>query len=335
MGRRDQQPDECGRRLGRQRGFDLLGQFAEASRVDGGLRLLGIRLVQEPAERLRRLPECLPEFGQVLPLIGGEGPVTAEMVEDGAYQSESRGGIVEDQLGEQGVPLACQLLPQPGVGDLGEGKLRLVAVHHARAGVDIGFHRIGRDEALAETVNCRAGHLVERRVRCREIAPLLVREAPRQGDAKLGWNVAGCERAHKGPHPDEQLARGELGEGHSGDRLGAALPASSMAIRPAMTAVLPEPAPASTRKERSWAAMASRRAASSERVRRRAAITRRPRSARHPPGAQWPKLPCVGGRWRLRWPGVRRRDRRSPRRYLRPSPRRRMRGWRRPSAGDR
>ena len=45
--------------------------------------------------------------------------------------------------------------------------------------------------------------------------------------------------------------------------LGAMPSASIMAMRPAMTAVLPEPAPASTRIERSWTLIAVRRAASS------------------------------------------------------------------------
>ena len=100
---------------------------------------------------------------------------------------------------------------------LREGEVCLIAVHHGRSGVDAGLHRIGGDEALAEAVNGRARHLVERRIRRREVAPLLVREAVRQGDAKLGRDVAGGERAHECPHPDQQLARGELGEGHGGD----------------------------------------------------------------------------------------------------------------------
>ena len=76
------------------------------------------------------------------------------------------------------------------------------------------------NEALAEAVDGRAGHLVERRIRCREIAALLVREAVRQGHAQFGRNLAGRERAHESPHPDQQLARGELGERHRGDGLG-------------------------------------------------------------------------------------------------------------------
>ena len=81
-------------------------------------------------------------------------------------------------------------------------------------------HRIGRGEALAEAVDGRAGHLVERRLRRPQIVALLLREAFRQGDAKLGRDVAGHKRAHEGAHPDQQLARGELGEGHGGDGLG-------------------------------------------------------------------------------------------------------------------
>ena len=168
-------------------------------------------------EGLRRLPKRGRALRQVLPLVWGEGAMAAEMVEDGADQRHRLGGIVEDQLGEQAAPLARKLLPQPGIDDLGEGKLRLVAVHDACAGVDIGLHRIRRDEALAEAVNGRARHLVERRVRRLEIAVLFLRETLRQGDAKLGRDVVARKRSHKGPYPDEQLARGEFGEGHGGD----------------------------------------------------------------------------------------------------------------------
>ena len=42
MGRRDQQPDESVRRLGRQRGLDLFGQVVEVARDGGGLGLLGV-----------------------------------------------------------------------------------------------------------------------------------------------------------------------------------------------------------------------------------------------------------------------------------------------------
>ena len=84
-------------------------------------------------------------------------------------------GIVQEQLGEQAVSLAGQLLPQPGVDEFREGEVRLIAVHHARTGVDVRLDRIGRNEALAEAVDGRTNHLVERRVRRCEVAALLFR----------------------------------------------------------------------------------------------------------------------------------------------------------------
>ena len=299
---RGQNPDKPSGCLGSGTVSDFVNQFPEASRDGDSLGLLGLFTGQEIVEGLRCFPERGRALLQILPLVGGEGAMAAEMAEDGADQRQGRVGIVQDQLGEQAAGLAGELLPQPGVDKLVEDEVRLVAVHHAGTGVDVGFHWIGRDEALAEAVNGRARHLVERRIcRC-ETAALLVREAVRQRDAKLGRNLAGRKRAHEGPHPDQQLARGELGEGHGGDVLWARhLRASSMAIRPAMTAVLPEPAPASTRN----AAVVDRNDVPPGRHRprvffRRAAITRRPRPARHPPGVPWPQAPCAGGKWRRR-----------------------------------
>ena len=40
-----------------------------------------------------------------------------------------------------------------------------------------------------------------------------------QGDAKLRRDASGSERGGELAYPDEQLARGELGERHRGDRL--------------------------------------------------------------------------------------------------------------------
>ena len=51
------------------------------------------------------------------------------------------------------------------------------------------------------------------------------RGRPGKRDTKLGWDVAVRERAHEGPDPDQQLARGELGEGHGGDVTWAETPA--------------------------------------------------------------------------------------------------------------
>ena len=60
--------------------------------------------------------------------------MAAEMAEDGADQRQGRVGIMQDQLGEQAAGLAGELLPQPGVDELVEDEVRLVAVHHAGTG---------------------------------------------------------------------------------------------------------------------------------------------------------------------------------------------------------
>ena len=222
MGHRDQQPDEPGRRVSRQPGLELFDEVSEVARDSGGLGLLDGFTGQEIVEGLRSLPKCVRELRQVLPLVRGEGAVAAEMVEDGTEQPDGCVGIVKNQIGKQAVGFAGQFFAQPSLSNLAEGAVCFDAVHHGRAGVDVRLHRIGGDEALAEAVNGRARHLVERRVRSGEIAALLLREAAGQGDAKLGLDFAGRESAHESPHPDQQLARGELGEGHGGDRPGRA-----------------------------------------------------------------------------------------------------------------
>ena len=65
-------------------------------------------------------PELGCERHQVLPLVGGETAMVAEMVEHCADQPDGCAGIVQDELGEQASGLAGQLLPQPGVDQLCE-----------------------------------------------------------------------------------------------------------------------------------------------------------------------------------------------------------------------
>ena len=65
----------------------------------------------------------------------------AEMLEDGADQRDGRVGTVQDQLGKQAAFLAAEFFPQPVIHNLGEGELRLIAVHHGGAGIDVGLDR--------------------------------------------------------------------------------------------------------------------------------------------------------------------------------------------------
>src|SRR3546814_250147 len=86
-------------------------------------------------------------------------------------------------LGDDDAQTARKLLAQPGVNNLDEGEISLVAVHHASARIDVGFDGIGLDQPLAEAVDRRAGDLVNRRRRCREVGLVGLRQAVRKGDA--------------------------------------------------------------------------------------------------------------------------------------------------------
>ena len=220
MGRHHQQRDERGGRVGGEGSTDLFGEFSKPTGDGDAFRFLCLRLVQEYTETVHRIPEPGSQPIEILELVGGELPMPAEMLEDGADQRDGGVGILQDQLGEQAASLAGEFFPQPIVADLAEGELRLVAVHHGGPGVDVGLDRIGCDEPLAEAVDGRAGHLVERRIGPGEVAALLFRQAFGQGGAKLDRNIAGRKRAHEGAHPNEQLTRGELGERHGGNGLG-------------------------------------------------------------------------------------------------------------------
>jgi hypothetical protein len=51
---------------------------------------------------------------------------------------------------------------QPAIDDLKEGEIGLIAIHDAGARIDVGLGWIGLDQALAETVDRRAGDFVDR-----------------------------------------------------------------------------------------------------------------------------------------------------------------------------
>ena len=110
--------------------------------------------------------------------------------------------------------------------------------------------------------------------------------------------------------------------------LGAMPSASISAMRPAMTAVLPEPAPASTRIERSWTADRVRRAPSSASAFERCVhhwASQTCAAFAEPLGGG--RQSCVCNRWRRRWPAMRRRGRHMSRRCrprAAPSPARRL-----------
>ena len=143
--------------------------------------------------------------------------MTAIVVEHRADQLDGRVRVLEDQLRKQAAAVAGQFLPQPGVGDLPEGEVGPVAVHDVSSGIDIGLDRIGRDQALAETVDRRADHLVERFACGREVKALPFGKAVRQDRSKRGGNRAAEQRADELAHPDEQFARGKLRECHGGN----------------------------------------------------------------------------------------------------------------------
>ena len=146
--------------------------------------------------------------------------MAAEVFEDGTNQLDRLIGVMQNQLREQAVRLVGQFTTQPSVDDLGKGQVRLVAVHHGRAGIDTGLNRVRRDEALAEAVDGRASHLVDGLARSGKPEPLIPGKAVRQGDLKLRRDCAVRKRIDERLDADKQLAGRQLGERNGGDRLG-------------------------------------------------------------------------------------------------------------------
>ena len=113
--------------------------------------------------------------------------------------------------------VAGQALPQPVIDDIEKSQIGLTAVHDASAGIDVGLRRIGLDQALTEAMDGRAGHFVDRCVRSFEIVSLSLRQTIRQSHAQLGDYIADQEFFDNFADARQQLARGQFGEGDSGD----------------------------------------------------------------------------------------------------------------------
>lgn len=95
--------------------------------------------------------------------INGQDPPASQVGEDLSDQPDRLGRILEHHFGQEMSGIAVELFPQPGLDNLDECEIGLVTIHHGRAGVDVGFDRIGFDQPLAETMDGRAGDFVDRR----------------------------------------------------------------------------------------------------------------------------------------------------------------------------
>ena len=143
MRRGNQKSDNRSVCLGRQEGADLFGQFPEASRPQNGIGFLDFGIDDECVESGNSLLECGCQRCGGFRRSVGDIAMAPKMLKHCAYQPDRRVRILKDQLRKQSAAVAGQFLPQPGVGDLPEGEVRLVAVHDGRAGIDIGLDRIG------------------------------------------------------------------------------------------------------------------------------------------------------------------------------------------------
>ena len=219
MGTRAQQRDPIGGVLAREVGYQAFGHLGKALRDEGGLRLLGGRPAHEVTEVLCRAAEFASARREILGRgVAGGLAVTAQAAENSVNQRYRLIGVLQHQLLEQPVAAAPERLSQPRLDDLLEDEVGLVTVHHHGARIDAGLDRIGFDEALTEAVDRRAGQLVDVRLGSGETTLLSLRQPMGQGDANRRRDVSGSELVGELAYPDEQLARGELGERDRGDR---------------------------------------------------------------------------------------------------------------------
>ena len=113
------------------------------------------------------------------------------MAEYFVNQPDSFAGILQHQFCEQPASFAYQFFSEPGFDDFHEYEICLIAVHHCRAGIYIGFNWIWLDQALAETVDGRAGEIVDRLVRSGQMAPLILRQTVGHGYAQFNRDAPG------------------------------------------------------------------------------------------------------------------------------------------------
>ena len=182
---------------------------------------------------------------------GCEGAAAAQILGDLMDERHGFTGAMQHHFGKDAALVAGQALAQPAIDDLKKEEIGLVAIHDAGAGIDIGLDRIRLDQALAEAVDGRAGDFVDRGARGREIAALCF-ERPPGSATRSSAGILPAERSATNSRTRESSSLAASSVKVTAAMARGAMPSASiMAMRPAMTAVLPEPAPASTRKDRS------------------------------------------------------------------------------------
>ena len=194
------------------------GQLGEAACDDAGVVLRDIGVVHEGGEVVRRVLERFEEWCRIsLPRVAGDLAMTAQTGQNFVYQPNRPAGVLQHQLLQQTTGVARKRFAQPRIDNLSEDEVRLIAIHDGSAGIDVRFDRVGLDQALTESVNGRAGHLVDRFRRGGKMASLTFGEAIRQRCLQLGRNASGRQRLDELVHSQEKLAGGELSERHRGD----------------------------------------------------------------------------------------------------------------------
>ena len=194
------------------------GQLGEAACDDAGVVLRDIGVVHEGGEVVRRVLERFEEWCRIsLPRVAGDLPMTAQTGQNFVYQPDRPAGVLQHQLLQQTTGVARKRFAQPRIDNLSEDEVRLIAIHDGSAGIGVRFDRVGLDQALTESVNGRAGHLVDRFRRGGKMASLTFGEAIRQRCLQLGRNASGRQRLDELVHSQEKLAGGELSERHRGD----------------------------------------------------------------------------------------------------------------------
>ena len=142
----------------------------------------------------------------------GQGWTPAQVLGNFLDERDGSGWAVEHHLGEDTVLSFGEPLAQPGVGDLLEDEVSLIAVRDAGAGVDVGFSRIRLDQALAETVNRGAGDFIKESAGLGKVVFLSGRKTVRQSNSEFRRDTAGDEMNNKLANAREQLACRQFGK---------------------------------------------------------------------------------------------------------------------------
>ena len=158
-------------------------------------------------EKMRGVPDQLQGFVRRLQHHGGEEVLAVRA--RGRYRRRA----------SQAVPAGVPSEPrrEPGVHEILEDEVRRAGIQDGCARVPARFHRVRRDQFLAEAVDSGAGQLVERIRAFLQVGALGLAQSLRQGRLEFGERFAGQQVPDDAFDAFEEFGGGRFCKGDGGD----------------------------------------------------------------------------------------------------------------------